>query len=113
MRAILRPLIFFFSLSALFTLSPDVYSQSYGGIERTQNLSPGMEMITIQNVRYVVPKGTKFSKRADVITFEGPGEYTARRLSEMERRLEESEEKLKHLESLLRSRDSESGITIR
>ena len=63
-----------------------------------------METIKIQNVLYLLPKGTQFRKRDGVITFEGLGEYTARRLSDLEERLQESEKELKRLEWVLRNR---------
>ena len=66
--------------------------------------TPAMETIKIQNVLYLVPKGTQFRKRDGVITFEGLGEYTARRLSELEERLHESEKELKRLDWVLRNR---------
>jgi len=107
MRVIQLLLIFIFVLSALFIITPSAYSQYYGKREGKEDGSPGMETIKIQNVRYLLPKGTKFRKRAGVITFEGPGEYTARRLVDLEERLQESENELKRFERVLRSRGAD------
>jgi len=107
MRVIQLLLIFIFVLSALFIKTPSAYSQYYGKREGKEDVSPRMETIKIQNVRYLLPKGTKFRKRAGVITFEGPGEYTARRLSDLEERLQEGEKELKRLEKVLRSRGTD------
>jgi len=61
----------------------------------------GMEIIQIGNARYLLPKGTKIRKRAGVITFEGPGEYTARRLLDFEERLQANEKEVKRLKRVL------------
>ena len=107
MRVLQFLLMFIFVFSALFIITPSAYSQYYGKREGKEDISPGMETIIIQNVRYLLPKGTKFRKRAGVITFEGAGEYTARRLWDLEERLQESEKELKRLEWVLRSRGAD------
>jgi len=107
MRVIQLLLIFIFVLSALFIKTPSAYSQYYGKRRGKEDVSPRMETIKIQNVRYLLPKGTQIHKRAGVITFEGPGEYTARRLSDLEERLKESELVLERLERVLRYRGEE------
>ncbi|MCZ6674765.1 MAG: hypothetical protein O7C75_17690 [Verrucomicrobia bacterium] len=107
MRVIQVLSIFILGLSTLFIITPSAYSQYDGRREGKEDLSSSMETITLQNVRYLLPKGTKFRKRAGVITFEGPGEYTARRLSDLEERLQESENELKRLERVFRSRGTD------
>ena len=106
MRALQLLLVVIILLSALFTITPSAFSQYIGKGAEDNPVSPRMETITIQNVRYLLPKGTKFRKRAGVITFEGPGEYTARRLSELEEHFQESEKKLNRLERVLRRREA-------
>ncbi len=106
MRVLQLLLVVIILLPALFTITPSAFSQYIGKGAEDNPVSPRMETITIQNVRYLLPKGTKFRKRAGVITFEGPGEYTARRLSELEERFQESEKKLNRLERVLRGREA-------
>lgn len=60
---------------------------------------PGMEIISIGNVDYVVPKGTKIKKKDGVISLEGRFEYTARRFSEVEEKISALEEKNQALEN--------------
>ena len=103
-------LIVIILLSALFTITPSAFSQYLEqGVGETP-VSPRLKTITIRNVRYLLPKGTKFRKRAGVITFEGPGEYTARILSELEERLHENEKELNRLERVLGGRGSEQPV---
>lgn len=58
---------------------------------------PGMELIEIANVRYMVPKGTKVREDTGVVRFEGLDEYTGRRFLEMEGRLGAIEAELEAL----------------
>ncbi|MCF7887393.1 MAG: hypothetical protein K9L71_03160 [Candidatus Omnitrophica bacterium] len=60
---------------------------------------PGMEIISIGNVDYVVPEGTKVKKKDGIISVEGRSEYTARRFSEVEERIFALEEKNRTLEN--------------
>lgn len=59
----------------------------------------GMEIITIGNVDYVVPKGTKVRKKDGIISLEGRFEYIARRFSEVEEKISLLEEENKVLEN--------------
>ncbi|MCF7875301.1 MAG: hypothetical protein K9L87_02440 [Candidatus Omnitrophica bacterium] len=67
---------------------------------------PGMEIIKIGNVNYIVPEGTKVRKQeGGIIKLEGRLEYVARRFSEMEEKIAQIEkenetlkEKLKNIE---------------
>jgi hypothetical protein len=72
-----------------------------GAFERAgvAEVPPGMEIIQIRNVSYLLPKGTQIRKRGGVITFEGLNEYTARRLSAFEERLQASEKEIERLKS--------------
>ena len=98
----LIPVVAVLSVTLIATSSGySQYHEEPEGVERDRS---ELATIEIRNVRYLVPKGTKFRKRAGVITFEGPGEYTARRLYEMEKRMREGEKELRRLESELRNR---------
>ena len=107
MRVFQRFLVVIILLSALFIITPSANSQSLDRGVEEKTVSPRMETIKIRNVRYLLPKGTQLSKRAGVITFEGPGEYTARKLSDLEERLQENEKQLKQIERVLRSQGTE------
>jgi len=113
MRVIQPLLILIACLSAQFITAPSAYPQSYVREETLEAVPPGMKLITFHHVRYLVPKGTKFRKRAGVITFEGPGEYTARTLSEFEDRIRENEKHIRRLKNVLRDLESKSGPPIR
>ena len=91
-------LILIFVFSALFFITAKA--------EEKEEVPPwltvdSMEIIQIGNARYLLPKGTKMRKRAGVITFEGSGEYTARRLLDFEERLQESEKEVERLKRVL------------
>lgn len=60
---------------------------------------PGMEIISIGNVDYVVPKGTKIKKKDGIISLEGRFEYIARRFSEVEEKISLLENENKVLEN--------------
>ncbi|MCF7871364.1 MAG: hypothetical protein K9L77_02585 [Candidatus Omnitrophica bacterium] len=70
---------------------------------------PGMEVIKIGNVNYIVPEGTKVRKQKDgIIKLEGRLEYVARRFSEIEKKISELEktdeilkEKFENIERLI------------
>lgn len=91
-------------MAALWVIPSSVLSTDESEQAEENARTPDLEIIEIYNVRYLLPKGTKFRKRAGVITFEGAGEYTARRLYGMEERLQESGQELKRLERELRHR---------
>ncbi len=58
----------------------------------------GMEAITINNVRYIVPKGTKIKKNGKALSLESRDEYISRRFQTMDSRLrilEKNEGKLR------------------
>ncbi len=58
---------------------------------------PGMEIIRMHGVRYLVPKGGKIKKRGGVITFEGATEYLMNRFVDFDKRLAAIEKELKQL----------------
>ena len=62
-----------------------------------EDVPPGMEIITINNVRYLVPKGTKIHKRGGVFVLEGQSEYMAKRFDIIDKHLESIKEKEKGL----------------
>jgi hypothetical protein len=62
---------------------------------------PGMEIIRIQGVRYLVPKGSKISKSGPVITFEGINEYMVNRFVEFDKRLAAMEKEMEQLKRVL------------
>ncbi|MCF7874064.1 MAG: hypothetical protein K9L84_03325 [Candidatus Omnitrophica bacterium] len=64
---------------------------------------PGMEIITIGSVDYVVPRGTKVKKKDGIVSLEGRHEYTARRFSEIEKEISELREKNKALEDKVKA----------
>ena len=100
-------------LFALLLGTPSAHSQSYLDEETLDDLAPGMELIIINNVRYLVPRGTKIREIAGVITFEGPGEYTARRLTEFDAVIRENDKEIKRLRRELRRIERDSSLTIR
>lgn len=62
---------------------------------------PGMEIIRIQGVRYLVPKGTKIRKRGGVILFEGIDEYVVNRFVGFDKRLAAIEKEIEQLKKVL------------
>lgn len=101
MRRIHLFLILIFVFSAIFIVAAPAHSWHHGEAEVKEEVSPGMEIIQIGNGRYLRPKGAKIGKRAGVITFEGPGEYAVRRLSDFEERLAATEKEIERLKRVL------------
>jgi len=62
-----------------------------------EDVPPGMEIIIINKVRYLVPKGTKIRKRGGVFVLEGKSEYMAERFDIVYKHLESIKEKEKEL----------------
>ncbi len=63
---------------------------------------PGWEIIRIQGVRYLVPKGTKIRKRGGVISLtEVVNEYLVNRFVDFDKRLAAIEKELKQLKRVL------------
>ena len=62
---------------------------------------PGMEIIKIGDVRYIVPQGTKMRKQGGIVTLEGHNEYMARRFSDVEERLKVVEREIEELRSIV------------
>ncbi len=107
MRPLKLLLIVVSILSTTLIVVSSGYAQFREEPEGRERNSSEMATIEIRNVRYLLPKGTKFRKTAGVITFEGAGEYTARRLYDMEERLREGRKELKRLERDLRYRGND------
>ena len=66
-----------------------------GNAEKTKKnkIGQGMEIISMEGLNIVVPKGAKVTKEGNKIFFEDTGEYLARRFDEMEKRFAEIETK--------------------
>ncbi len=94
-------LLVFSVLSMALLFAASAHPQDVDGTRTNSRTDPSLEVIEILNVNYILPKGTKFRKRAGVITFEGAGEYSARRLHEMEQKLRSNEMELRRLEKML------------
>jgi uncharacterized small protein (DUF1192 family) len=62
---------------------------------------PGMEIIRIQGVRYLVPKGSKVRKSGGVILFEGVDEYMVNKFVELDKRLAAMEKEIEQLKRVL------------
>ena len=62
---------------------------------------PGMEIIRMHGVRYLVPKGAKIKKRGGVILFEGATEYLMKSFVDFDKRLAAIEKELKQLKRVL------------
>ncbi len=62
---------------------------------------PGMEIIRIQGVRYLVPKGSKIRKSRGVILFEGVDEYMVNKFVELDKRLAAMEKEIEQLKRVL------------
>jgi len=72
---------------------------------------PGMEIIRIHGVSYLVPKGTKIKKRRGVITFEGVTEYLMNRFVDFDKRVAAIEKELKQLKRVLGKTQKRSRST--
>jgi hypothetical protein len=66
-----------------------------GKSERTKKdkIGKGMEIVSMEGLNIVVPKGAKVTKEGNKIFFEDTGEYLARRFDEMEKRFRDIEAK--------------------
>lgn len=58
-----------------------------------EDVPPGMEVIIINKVRYLVPKGTKIRKKGGVFVLEGKSEYMAERFDIVDKQLKAIKEK--------------------
>ena len=74
---------------------------------------PGMEIIRMHGVRYLVPKGGTIKKRAGVITFEGATEYLMNRFVDFDKRLAAIEKELKQLKRVLGETQKRSRSTFK
>ena len=70
-----------------------------GKSEKTKmdNIGAGMEVVEMQGLNIVVPKGAKIRREANRIYFEDTGEYLARRFDEMEKRFAQIEARQEEL----------------
>ena len=92
MRGILAFLILIFILSIVFS----IIAKAGEKIEAP----PGMEVIEISGVKYIVPKGTEVRKKGGVLILEGHNEYVARRFSAIEERLGAVEREIEELKRI-------------
>ncbi len=74
---------------------------------------PGMEIIRIEGVRYLVPKGMKIRKRGALILFEGVDEYLVPRFVDFDKRLAAIEKELKQLKKVLGETQKRSRSTFK
>ncbi|MBN1912872.1 MAG: hypothetical protein JW788_00575 [Candidatus Omnitrophica bacterium] len=58
---------------------------------------PGMEIVDLNGMKIIAPKGAKIRREANRIFFEDTGEYLARRFDEMEKRFALTDEKIEEL----------------
>ncbi len=98
----MREKVFTFSAVVLFLLA----AGSYGQDGPKDEVPPqGMEVIHVGKSKINVPKGTKVSKVAEVMTIESIEQYVSRRLEEIDgkiektvKRIDEVEKKIDNLE---------------
>ena len=65
--------------------------------KNNEDIPPGMEVIVINRVRHLVPKGTKIYEKGGVQVLEGRNEYMAGRFEDIDKRLESLKEGEKKL----------------
>jgi len=96
-------------LSSILFLQTPSYAQDYDKpssdkdtenitSETVNKLRPGMELRKIGGINMVVPKGTQIYKEGSLIRMEEDGDYTARRLEEVDSRFNKLEGRQKKLE---------------
>jgi len=66
-------------------------------------IPPGMEIIILNNVRYLVPLGTRIKDEGGALSVEGHNEYAARRFQNIGGRLKILEENEKKIRSDIRT----------
>jgi len=82
--------------SIVFLVMAIVFSSSLWAEEaHNEEVPVGMEIIMVKpGMKQIVPKGTKVSKKGDLIVLEDSNEYSARRFEEMENRFKSLEAEL-------------------
>lgn len=69
---------------------------------QSEEAPPGMEKVQVgKSTEVVVPRGTKVSKKGDLVVLESVNEYVARKMLEVEERLARIEEEQKVLRQQL------------
>lgn len=66
-------------------------------------IGPGMEIIQLDEVNIVAPKGTRVRKQGSQILFEDSGEYLGRKFDEIDKRFADVESRLQDLGNETRS----------
>ncbi|MCX5678985.1 MAG: hypothetical protein NTY76_07795 [Candidatus Omnitrophica bacterium] len=69
------------------TASPDSTYASSDNKEANIEIPPGMELRMMGSIKMIVPKGTQLHKKGSLVVMEGPDEYAARNIYEMNGRL--------------------------
>jgi hypothetical protein len=71
--------------------SPDSTYASSDSKETNIEIPPGMELRMMGGIKMIVPKGTQVHKKGSLVVMEGPDEYAARNIYEMNGRISELE----------------------
>ena len=93
MRRFFCFLILIIAISAIFNIAAKAKEEL--------KAPPGMEIIEISGVKYIVPQGAEVRKKGGLIVLEGHNEYVARRFSELEQRIEAIEKKIEDLQDMV------------
>ena len=75
----------------------------YAQVKNTEEIPPGMEVITIGATRVVVPRGSRITKKGGLVILEGINEYVSRRLLDMEQSIKEIEAREHAIEETLQA----------
>ncbi len=76
---------------------------------KKEDVSGGMELIKIGAARILVPKGTRYRRKGNLIIFEDLAGYTGRRFLEIESRLRKIEEKIEKLQEEIKNLKNNSS----
>lgn len=79
-----------------------VCANKFAIAEEEEGIPQGMELIEIENVKVLFPKGSKIRKHGNLMVVEGISSYSARRFVELEERLAELKAKDEQLKQELK-----------
>ena len=100
------------SIMTVMLIGPVTTAQAQGSKENPELVvPPGMEVIEIGTVKYLVPIGTEVREGNGIVTLEGLDEYSGRRFVELEERLSAIEEKLEEVIKKIEEAKKEVGQT--
>ena len=80
------------------------YDETYTSLDSKEtaiDIPPGMELRKMGSIKMIVPKGTQVRKKNSLVIMEGPDEYAARNIYEMNGRLMELEAKQLNIEKAI------------